>query len=132
MGLEPDLFSQLPGLRSMQDIKWRARYPFCPVCKVELPAEVTRRSRVECLNCGTALQPARSDIYRWVRTIICWFAALTWAWTRGWHDASVVFVIAFYLMPVFATWYYLESYFPPKDFEPVGSYIQTLGIDSHC
>jgi hypothetical protein len=41
----------------MKDIKWRARYPFCPVCKVALPAEATRRSHFECLNCGAVLQP---------------------------------------------------------------------------
>jgi hypothetical protein len=46
---------------------------------------------------------------------------------KGWHDASVVFVISFYAIPVFAAWYYLERYFPAKKFERVGSYIQTLG-----
>ena len=47
-------------------------------------------------------------------------------------SGKMLCVIAFYLIPVFAAWYYLESYFPLKDLEPVGSYIQTLGIDSHC
>lgn len=50
---------------------------------------------------------------------------------NGWHDASVVFVIPFYAIPVFVAWYNLERYFPPKKFECIDSYIQTLGIDPH-
>jgi|SRR5580765_6019689 hypothetical protein len=103
----------------------------CPVCNFELPAEVTRDSRFECLKCEATLQAVRSDTYHWIRRTVCWSATLTSAWMNGWHDASVVFVIPFYAIPVFVAWYNLERYFPPKKFECIDSYIQTLGIDPH-
>ena len=75
-------------------------FTVCPACKVELPAEVIGHSRYKCLNCGATLQRMRSKGYHWVRIIVCWSAAFALAWSRGWHDASVVFVIGFYFAPV--------------------------------
>jgi predicted RNA-binding Zn-ribbon protein involved in translation (DUF1610 family) len=128
-GLHP--FSPAPPVNEMKGTVVASSLTVCPVCNVELPAKVTHYSRFECLKCGATLRPVRSDTYHWIRQIVCWSVTLTWAWMKGWHDASVVFVISFYVIPVFAAWYYLERYFPAKKFERVGSYIQTLGIDSH-
>jgi predicted RNA-binding Zn-ribbon protein involved in translation (DUF1610 family) len=103
----------------------------CPVCNFELSAEFTRHTRFECPKCEATLQPVRSDHYHLIRKIVCWSAILIWAWMNGWHDGSVVFVISFYAVPVFAAWYWLESFFPAKKLELADSYIQTLGIDPH-
>ena len=103
--------------------------PVCPLCNFELSRKLTRPSRFECPKCEATLQPVRSDNYRFIRKIVCWSAILIWAWIK--HDTSIVSIFFFYVLPVFAVWHWLESYFPAKHFEPAeraGSYIQTLGI----
>jgi predicted RNA-binding Zn-ribbon protein involved in translation (DUF1610 family) len=102
--------------------------PVCPACNFELSPEFTRKSRFACPKCEAKLQPVRSDNYRLIRKIVCWSAILIWGWTNQ-HDASFVFFISAYAVPVFAAWHLLASYFPAKRFELADSYIQTLGID---
>jgi len=50
---------------------------------------------------------------------------------NGWHDSFMIFVVSFYVFPMFYAWdLAVRSFFLPKNFEPAPSKFQTLGLNS--
>ncbi len=103
--------------------------PKCPVCGFELPPEAIRLVSFDCPHCGKTLAPTRSPRYRWIRGLVCVGAGIAWAWSRGWHDSFMIFVVSFYIWGPLFLWDAMAArFFPPRQFTPVSFPPRTLGL----
>jgi hypothetical protein len=58
---------------------------------------------------------ARGKKYYWFRMICCLAGASYYAWTHGYGDYFIVFVISFYMLGAFILWdSFVEPLFPKR------------------
>ncbi len=101
--------------------------PVCPACQKQI--ETGGAEMFKCPHCSTLLRAQRPRGYWTIRVIVCFGTAAIWAWKRGWDASFVIFVVAFYAIPVMIAWGYIQgTFFPSKRYEAIPPAIQKLGL----
>src|SRR6185437_3937296 len=94
----------------------------CPACNSVLRLRDIRLGQFNCPQCSKALRPVLTGARRWLRVIVPVGTGFAYAWTHGWNDSFIIFVVSLYIVPAMLVWGSLEiNFFPPRKFEPVGS-----------
>jgi hypothetical protein len=100
------------------------------VCHAGINPKDIPMSKFDCIGCGTTLRRDLPRGYTKWQVRVCYAAATIYAWTHGWNDLSIVFVVSFYAFPAIIVWELLvPRFFPPKKIERATDtqFICTLG-----
>lgn len=100
----------------------------CPACQGDLTLATILAAQIICPHCEKVLRPSKG--YLWVRFLICFAAgAITAKLRTGFDWSFLIFVVSFYAILVLFLWNAtLYRLFPPRRFEAIAPFVQTLGI----
>ena len=105
---------------------------FCPLCHGFLLPKDIRVFRFDCPHCLKTLTPCYFPGYSWIRALVCIGIAIAFAWHRGWHDSSIIFVLSLYALPIMFLWdLTVHTFFLPKNFKRAATKFQVLGLNSN-
>ena len=101
----------------------------CPVCGGALTRWAMSPYFFDCPHCLKQLRPSHRRAYRWARWGLCGALAIAAARLKGFDWSFLVFVVAFYALPVFFFWdVFALDLSPPTQFERTRGSVQKLGI----